>query len=95
MEFMSDLPDIVRMLVALILVIALMGGLALALKRLGLSGAQPLKASGKRLAVIEKLPLDPRRQLVLLQRDNIQHLVILSTNGETVIETGIKHDDAN
>ena len=44
----------------------------------------------RRLKVVEALPLDARRRLVLLQRDNKQHLVILGPNGETVIETDIK-----
>ena len=80
---------------ALILVLALMGLLALAMKKLGLN-TPVMRASGaKRLKIVESLPLDPRRHLVLLRRDNVEHLVILSANGETVIETGITgHDDA-
>jgi hypothetical protein len=30
-----------------------------------------------------------RRRLVLLRRDDVEHLVILSPTGETVVETGI------
>jgi flagellar protein FliO/FliZ len=92
MDLLTDLPDFVRMLVALVIVIAMMGGLALLLKKTGLSGAQPEQASAKRLRVLEKMPLDARRQLVLLQRDDVQHLVILSASGETVIETAISKD---
>jgi hypothetical protein len=33
--------------------------------------------------------LDSRRTLTLIQRDGIQHLVILGSSGDTVIETGI------
>jgi len=87
MEFMQSLPDLVRLLLALAIVVALMGGLAMLLKRLGLSGAAPQEAGGGRLKVLEKLPLDARRQLVLLSKDEEEHLVILSANGETVIHT--------
>lgn len=90
MDFLTELPDFVRMLAALVVVVGMMGALSLILKKAGLSGAQPQTATAKRLKVIEKLPLDARRQLVLLKRDDVEHLVILSANGETVIEAGVE-----
>ena len=92
----ADLPQILRLVFALAFVLALMGGLALLLKRLGLSGTLPSVATDKRrLKIIEALPLDARRRLVLLQRDNSQHLVILGPNGETIVETGIEAEGTN
>lgn len=79
----------VKFAAALVFVLALMGGLALVMRRV--NGAQVSKISGRRrLKIVESLPLDPRRRLVLLKRDDCEHLVILGTNGETVIETGIR-----
>jgi len=46
--------------------------------------------TGRRLAVSETLTLDSRRRLVLVRRDDAEHLLILSPSSETVIETGIK-----
>ena len=87
----GDLPQIVRVLAALAFIVALMGGFAFILKKLGLSdnpsGPSPKK---RRLKIIESLPLDSRRRLVLLARDDKQHLVILGTSSETVIETDIE-----
>lgn len=80
--------DFLKFVAALAFVLALMGGLALVLKRLNLGQTQ-LSPTKKRLKTLEILPLDARRKLVLLQRDNIQHLVILGPSGETVIESGI------
>jgi flagellar protein FliO/FliZ len=91
----DTLPDLVKLAMSLGLVIALMGGLAFILKRLGLAGAQPEAQANKRLKVLERLPLDARRQLVLLKRDNTQHLVILSASGETVVETNIEDQGEN
>lgn len=88
----SELPQMLRLFAALIFVVSLMGGLALLLKRFGLSGATPESPKQKRLKVIESLPLDARRRLVLIQRDNKQHLVILGASGETVVETDIEHE---
>ncbi|MBK9585374.1 MAG: FliO/MopB family protein [Alphaproteobacteria bacterium] len=86
----DDLFSIGRMLAALVFVLALMGGLALVLKRLGLSGITPHIQGKKRLKIIETLPIDSRRRLVLFQCDDEQHLVVLGLSGETVIKTGIK-----
>lgn len=89
MDFMQTLPDIVRMLLALALVVAMMGGLAAALKHFGLTGERPLKTVSKRLKIVERLQLDARRQLVLIERDDAQHLIILGHNGEAIVETNI------
>ena len=86
----SDLPQILRLLAAMAFVLALMGGLALTLKRLGLSAGPSAAPKKKRLKIIEALPLDARRRAVLIQRDDIQHLVILGPNGETIVETDIE-----
>ena len=86
----ADLPQILKLVAALVFVVSLMGGLAFILKRSGLNGTLPSASNDKRLKLIEILHLDGRRKLVLLQRDDKQHLVILGASGETVVETDIK-----
>ncbi|MGQ0527236.1 MAG: FliO/MopB family protein [Alphaproteobacteria bacterium] len=83
-------PDIFRLLAALCFVLALMGGLTLILKKLGLAGAPSVKPARRRLKIIETLNLDARRRLVLIERDDTQHLVILGGSSETIVETNIK-----
>ncbi len=90
---MGDFQDVMRMVAALVFVVSLMGGLALILKRFGLAGHVHMNSKQARLKVIESLPLDGRRRLALVQRDDVQHLVILGPTSETVIETGIKPKD--
>lgn len=87
-----DVTDYLKFFFALIFVLALMGGLAYILKRLGLSqdGLSTLNKKDKRLKVVEALPLDAKRKAVLIQRDDQEHLVLLSASGETVVETNIK-----
>lgn len=86
----GDLPQILRLILAMVFVLSLMGGLAFALKRLGLSTGTTRTRGPRRIKVIESLAIDPRHRAVLLQRDDKQHLVILGPNGETVVETNIK-----
>jgi flagellar protein FliO/FliZ len=88
-----DYADYLKFFFALVFVLALMGGLAYLMKRLGWGqgGISPLGSKNKkRLRTVEILPLDARRKAVIIQRDDIQHLVLLSASGETVIETNIK-----
>ena len=46
-----------------------------------------------RLRIVETLPLSAQHRAVLIERDTVQHLVILGPNGETVVETGIKNNE--
>lgn len=46
-------------------------------------------ASGRRVAVIERLQLDAKRSVVLLRRDDREHLFVLLPERVEVIETDI------
>lgn len=74
---------------ALLFVLALMGGLALVMRRF--SGSAPVTLPHRRrLKVVESLVLDSRRRAVLLRRDDREHLVILGAGAEVVVESGIE-----
>ena len=85
--------DYIKFIAAFCLVLGLMGGLALVLKRIGLGNVGMMPADKRRLKIVEILQLDPRRKAVLIRRDDTDHLVILGPSGETVIETNIKPKD--
>jgi flagellar protein FliO/FliZ len=72
---------------AFLLVLGLIALGAWTLRRFGL-GVVSAGARGRRLAVIESLALDARHRLVLVRRDDREHLLLLGT-GETVVEAGI------
>lgn len=91
---MSDLPQILQALFALIFVLALMGGLALLLKRLGLSSSASFTTGKKRLKMVESMPLDARRRLVIVSCDGKEHLVILGGTTETVLDKNIQTNDS-
>ena len=59
-----------------------------------LSGASLLAAflarrQGRRLDVVEQANVDGRRRLVLIRRDDVEHLVMTGGPVDVVIETGI------
>lgn len=75
---------------ALAFVLALIAGLAWAIRQFGLfSQMAPKLGSKRRLSIVETLGLDAKRQLVLVRRDDKEHLVILGPASETVVEAGI------
>lgn len=47
------------------------------------------RKSGRRLEVVEQTSIDGRRRLVLIRRDDVEHLVMTGGPVDVVIETGI------
>jgi flagellar protein FliO/FliZ len=80
-----DLIDIARYVGALILVLGLLGLAGLAARRFGVPGLVKPGAE-RRLAIVESLMIAPRTKLLLIRRDGIEHLVMLTPQGATPIE---------
>ena len=86
------MDDYLRFALALIFVIALIGVLALLVRRLGFGfPAGVTKSAGnRRIEVVELATLEVRRKLVLARRDDVEHLLLISPTSELVIEPGIR-----
>jgi len=84
MEFV----DILHYVFALVLVLALIGLAGLAAKRFGVPGVTKA-ARDKRLAIVESLMVGPRQRLLIIRRDDVEHLVLTGADGARVIESGI------
>ena len=80
-----SLATYLQFALALIFVVALIGGLALVARRFGLGGIAPT-GKQRRLGIVEVLALDNRRRLVLVRRDGAEHLLLLGPAGDTVVE---------
>lgn len=85
-----------RFLLALVFVLGLIGLLAIVARRFGFGfPASAIKhAKARRLSVVEATSLDGRRRLVLVRRDDTEHLILLGPTSELLIESGIKADAA-
>ena len=57
-------------------------------RRFGVPGVTKA-ASVKRLAMVETLMVGPRQRLLIVRRDNVEHLVLSGPDGASVIESGI------
>jgi flagellar protein FliO/FliZ len=77
--------DIARYLGALLVVLALLGLAALAARRYGVPGVMKANAV-RRLSVVESLMIGPRQKLLLVRRDNREHLLFIGPQGATLVE---------
>lgn len=84
---MTGIADYLQHLLALVFVLALIGAAALLARRLGLAPTLRPHAQ-RRLAIVATLPVDGRRRLLLIRRDDVEHLVLVGPAGETLIEQG-------
>jgi len=88
--FGSEVPLAARFFIAFLVVLALIGLTAWLVRRFGANrlgsatrGRQP------RLAVIDAATVDGRRRLVLIRRDNIEHLLMIGGPTDVVVEANI------
>jgi flagellar protein FliO/FliZ len=89
-----DFAGYLQFLLALIFVIGLIGACALLLRRLA-PAMQGVRRPGgaRRLEVLEVLPIDARRRLVMVRRDDAAHLLLIGINDDRVVETGFAVED--
>jgi flagellar biogenesis protein FliO len=90
--FGAEMPLPVRFFIAFVFVLGLIGVTAWGVRRFG---AQRLGGSGRmdrrqpRLAVIDATAVDGRRRLILIRRDNVEHLLMIGGPTDVVIEPNI------
>jgi flagellar protein FliO/FliZ len=85
-----DTMGLLRAVVALVFVLGLIAAAAWAARRFGPGfGLTPKPKAGRSLGVIESLQLDARHRLVLVRRDDRQHLLLIGPNHSTVVEGSI------
>jgi flagellar protein FliO/FliZ len=86
-----DFDLYLRFALALILVLGLIALLAWLLRRFGM-GVKMTK--GRRLGIVEVQMLGPRHRLMLIRRDDVEHLVVVGPSSETVVESRIERPDS-
>lgn len=48
-----------------------------------------VRGRNKRLAIVDSLVVDQKRQLLIVRRDNVEHLILTGGNQDLVVEAGI------
>ena len=92
MDFLlgSGVPTAAKFFIAFVVVLALIGLTAWLVRRFSanrLGGAA--RGRQPRLAVIDAASVDGRRRLVLIRRDNTEHMLMIGGPTDVVVETNI------
>ena len=92
-----DYSNYLQFFLALIFVLGLIGAVAIVLRHFGFGSAirlqRRLKGERQRLEVTDVIPIDARRRLILVRRDDTEHLILLGMNEDILIEGGIPARD--
>ena len=89
--FGLELSTPVSFVLAFVIVLALIGGTTWLVRRFGATQLNSSAARGRqpRLAVIDAAAVDGRRRLVLIRRDNVEHLLMIGGPSDIVVEPNI------
>lgn len=84
--------DLLKFIASFAFVLALMGLLGYALRKVGTKAMN--MQGGRRLSLSAILPIDSRRRLLLVRCDDKEHLVLVGPNEQTLIKTDITPPNA-
>lgn len=88
-----DMVDLSQVLFAFVGVVVLIFAVTFIAKKFGLhTRLAGMQSPEKRLKIVDALAIDPRRRLVLIKRDDVEHLILLSQQQDILIETIDKKD---
>src|SRR5262249_10628752 len=88
--FGAEMPLAVRFFVAFLIVLGVIGAIWWTVRRFG-TGRLGASTRGRqpRLAVIDYASVDNRRRLILVRRDNVEHLLMIGGPSDIVVEPNI------
>jgi len=87
-----DITDYLRFVFALAFVVALIGILAFMARRYGMGYRNVVRNAKRRLSISEIMPIDNKRRLVLIKRDDKEHLVMIGGTTDLLVEQNISTD---
>jgi len=89
--FGAEMPLAVRFFLAFLIVLGLIGVTAWVVRRFGSGrlGGGAARGRQPRLAVIDYASVDGRRRLILVRRDNVEHLLMIGGPTDVVVEPNI------
>jgi flagellar protein FliO/FliZ len=90
-DLLASQPLAVRFFIAFVVVLILIGLTAWLVRRFTSNRIGGVAARGRqpRLAVIDAASIDGRRRLVLIRRDNVEHLLMIGGPTDVVVEPNI------
>ncbi len=87
--FGVELPPPVTFIIAFVIVLGLIGATFWLVRRFGAGRLAAGRGRQPRLAVIDAAAVDSRRKLIIIRRDNVEHLLMIGGPSDVVVETNI------
>lgn len=89
--FGAGVPPALKFFLAFVIVIALIGLTAWLVRRFGAErfGGSAARGRQPRLAVVDAAAVDGRRRLIIVRRDNVEHLLMIGGPTDVVVEQNI------
>src|SRR5687767_4555629 len=89
--FGADVSPALKFFILFVIVLALIGVIAWLVRRFGANpfGGSSARGRQPRLAVVDNLEVDTRRKLVIIRRDNVEHLLMIGGPTDVVVEQNI------
>ena len=89
--FGAEMPLALRFFIAFVVVLGLIGATAYVVRRFGGDRLGTAASRGRqpRLAVVDAASVDGRRRLILIRRDNVEHLLMIGGPTDVVVEPNI------
>ncbi|TYC48596.1 hypothetical protein FMN50_26405 [Rhodobacterales bacterium] len=85
----AGFTQVIAVVLALSAVLLLFGLFIFVLKRLTGTGVTQTRSRQPRVAVMDSAPVDARRRLLLIRRDNVEHLLMIGGPSDVVVEQNI------
>lgn len=94
MGFLTSLfggeSNYLTMILALAIVLALIVLAVWLLKVLGQTTQSLGRGRQKRLSVVDSVPIDQKRQAVIIRRDGVEHLIVIGGANDLLVESGFE-----
>ena len=89
--FDLSMPASLSYIVAIIVILGLLALFAIIVRRVASQGLRPEggRGRGPRLGVVDTYSLDRNRQLVIVRRDDVEHLLMIGGTNDILIESNI------
>ena len=85
-----NITDYLKYALALVFVLSLIGIVAVIARRAGFGLSTSIHGKRqRRLGIVESLNIDGKRKLVLVSRDNTEHLILLGADSDLLIEGAV------
>ena len=86
-----ELTQYFQFVLALVFVLAMIFAIAAAARRFGLTPrVTGARNAPRRLSIVEVLTIDAKRRLILVRRDNAEHLILLGSSADLLLESAIR-----